>query len=78
MQYLTSLFAALIAFVLLKWMCKKAKNGRIFTKLSFVSFQRLLLENDLPIDWKSELAVVIKNDQTIHGIGLSNFGYQHL
>ena len=68
------LFAALIAYVLLKWLYSKTSEGRVFEKISFISFQRKLLKDNLPIDWRSEMAVVLKKHKNSHGISLSNFG----
>lgn len=68
------LFAALIAYVLLKWLYTKTSAGRVFEKMSFVSFQRKLLKDNLPIDWRSEMAVVLKGHKNFQGIILSNFG----
>ncbi|MFT8320722.1 MAG: IS4 family transposase [Bacillus sp. (in: firmicutes)] len=68
------LFATLIAYVLLKWLYSKTLKGRIFKKISFASFQRQWLEDSLPIDWRSEIAVVLKNYRETQGISLSNFG----
>ncbi|MED1564300.1 IS4 family transposase, partial [Alkalihalobacillus alcalophilus] len=68
------LFAALITYVLLKWLYTKASKGRVFKRISFVSFQRKLLENNLPIDWHSEIAYMLKNYRAFQGSGLSNFG----
>ncbi len=68
------LFAALITYVLLKWLYTKTAEGRVFKRLSFVSFQRKLLDHNLPIDWHSEMAYFLKNYRTFQGIGLSNFG----
>ena len=68
------LFTALIAYVLLKWLYTKTSEGRIFEKMSFISFQRKLLKDNLPIDWCSEMAVVLKKYKNSQGISLSNFG----
>ncbi|RSK42568.1 IS4 family transposase [Bacillus canaveralius] len=68
------LYAALIAFVLLKWLYDCSSKGSIFTKLSFISFQRKWFECALPIDWASEMALVISKYSTNNGIGLSNYG----
>ncbi|HHY71915.1 MAG TPA: IS4 family transposase [Bacillus bacterium] len=54
------LFAALIAYVLLKWLYSKTAEGRIFKKLSFISFLRQLQKDNLPIDWRSEMAVIFQ------------------
>lgn len=68
------LFSALIAYVLLKWLYTKTSKERIFEKLSFISFQRKLLEGNLPIDWQSEMTIVLKKYEYFHGLSLSNFG----
>lgn len=62
------LFAALIAYVLLKWLYSKTSEGRVFKKLSFISFQRQLLKDNLPIDWRSELALVLKKHKRTQGV----------
>lgn len=67
------IFAALIAYVLLKWLYSKTSESRVFKKLSFVSFQRQWLKGNLPIDWLSEIAVILKNYKELQGISLSNF-----
>ncbi|MDQ0219274.1 IS4 transposase [Peribacillus cavernae] len=68
------LFAALIAYVLLKYLYERTSKGRIFKKISFVSFQRLWFSDQLPIDWASELAMIIRKISRNDGMGLSNFG----
>lgn len=68
------LFSALIAYVLLKWLYSKTAQGRVFKKLSFTSFQRKLREDNLPIDWHSELALVLKKYKDSQGISIPNFG----
>lgn len=68
------LFAVLIAYVLLKWVYSKTSQGRIFEQLSFTSFQRKLREDSLPIDWCSEMAVVLKKYKDFQWTGLPNFG----
>jgi IS4 transposase len=68
------LFAALIAYVLLKWLYSKISKGRVFKKLSFISFQRQLRKDNLPIDWRSEMAVILKMYKESQGVSLSNFG----
>ncbi len=68
------LFPALIAYVLLKWLYSKTAQGRVFKKLSFTSFQKKLREDNLPIDWYSELALVFKKYKDSQGRSLPNFG----
>jgi hypothetical protein len=57
------LFAALIAYVLLKWLYSKTSEGRVFKNLSFIS-----LKDNLPIDWRSELALVLKKHKRTRGV----------
>jgi hypothetical protein len=68
------LFAALIAYVLLKWLFSKTSEGRVFKKLSFISFQRQLLKGNLPIDWRFEMTIILEKHNKSQGIQLSNFG----
>ncbi|MFZ3589256.1 transposase [Bacillus sp. DJP31] len=68
------LFAALMAYVLLKWLYSKTAEGRVFTKLSFISFQRKLLIDNLPIDWRSEMAVFLMKRKKSQGINMYIFG----
>ena len=68
------LFAALIAYVLIKWLYDRTAKSRIFMKLSFISFKRKVIANDLPLDWVSEMTRIIKNASVYDGIRLSNFG----
>lgn len=62
------LFAALIAYVLLKWLYKNMKNKKVFHALNFAQFHRRLLHNELPIDWLSELVTFLKEYFIIYGI----------
>lgn len=68
------LFAALITYVLLKWLYTKTSERQVFKTVSFVTFQRQLVGNNLPIDWQSEMSTFLKNYVTFQGISLSNFG----
>jgi hypothetical protein len=68
------LFAALIAYVLLKWLFSKTSEGRVFKKLSFISFQRQLLKGNLPIDWRFEMTIILEKHNKSQGMRLSNFG----
>jgi IS4 transposase len=61
------IFAALIAYVLLKYLYSKTSESRVFKKLSFVSFQRQWLKGNLPIDRLSEIAVILKNYKGLQG-----------
>ncbi len=42
--------------------------------LSFIPFQRKLLKNSLPIDWHSEMMVVLKKYAYFQKRGLYNYG----
>lgn len=61
------LFAALIAYVLLRWMFQGA--SRIFDSkvISFVSFQRQLIENQLSKDWMKALSQFLKKTPWLWG-----------
>lgn len=54
------LYAALIAYVLLRWLYQHASNGPVINGLAFITFTRLLLAHNLPMDWASEIAVTLK------------------
>lgn len=64
------LFAALIAYVLLKWLYKNTENKKVFQVLSFAQFHRKLLHDELPIDWASELVVFLKEYFSFYRISL--------
>lgn len=66
------LFAALTAYVLLNWLYKNTENKKVFHMLSFSEFQRKLLHNELPIDWLSEMIVLLKDNLVFHVISLSD------
>lgn len=55
------LFAALIAYVLLIWLHQQTKSSIYRPKLSPTSFQRMLLEDTLPLIWKDALAFFLYN-----------------
>ena len=67
------MYAALIAFVLLKWLFDQTRKRRVFRPMSFVSFQHQLLQGSLPVDWHSELADFLYDYQN-NKISLYNFG----
>jgi hypothetical protein len=54
---------------------RSTKRHRVvfFKELSIVSFQRLLVKENLPIDWHSEMAAFIKNYKALQGISFPNF-----
>jgi hypothetical protein len=68
------LYAALIAYVLLRWLYDRIGVRRVFSTMSFVSFQRKFLTRQLPVDWLSEMAAFLKEYSTCHGRILSKFG----
>lgn len=68
------LFAALIAYVLLKWLYDQTAMRKVFTPLSLIAFKRQLLMGELPIDWFSEMMTFLKDYTTFHGISPSNSG----
>jgi len=70
----TQLYAALAAYVLLKWLHQQAKRAVPKPALSFVGFQRLLLQGAMPIQWRAAVAEFLYQKRTCHRISLSNFG----
>ncbi|MCP3764368.1 transposase [Domibacillus sp. A3M-37] len=67
------LYAALVAYVLLKWLFDQTRKRRVFRPMSFVSFQHQLLQGSLPVDWQSELADFLYDYQH-NRIILYNYG----
>jgi len=65
------LFAALIAYVLLKWLYKNTENKNIFHVLSFAEFHHKLMHDELPIDWVSEMAFLLKEYFSFYRTSLS-------
>ncbi|WP_243292931.1 transposase, partial [Bacillus sp. FJAT-47783] len=68
------LFAAFIAYVLLKWLYDQTAKRKVFTSLSFIKFKRKLLTGELSIDWFSEMMTFLKSYSTFHRMSLPNFG----
>ncbi|MGG3451821.1 hypothetical protein ABER98_18510 [Domibacillus aminovorans] len=60
------LFAALIAYVLLKWLYIQTKVSISRSPLSLAGFQRMLLAGALPLEWQAELAVILYHYFYIH------------
>ncbi|MFX3627985.1 MAG: IS4 family transposase [Ectobacillus sp.] len=67
------LYAALFAYVLLKWLFQQAKP-HASRDCSFASFTRMLLHNTLPVDWQGAIALVLKRIRDSQGRGLPIFG----
>lgn len=67
------LYAALIAYILLKWLFDQTKKRRVFRPMCVVSFQHQLLQCSLPLDWQSELADFLYDYQN-NRISLYNYG----
>jgi Transposase DDE domain len=61
------LYAALIAYVLIRWLFDKTKKRHIFQKLTMLSFQRLLIIDALPMDWLSEMLTFLKEYEQMTG-----------
>jgi IS4 transposase len=61
------LYAALIAYILIRWLFDKTKTRRVFQQLSMLSFQRLLIIGALPIDWFSEMMAFLKEREEMTG-----------
>ncbi len=67
------LFAAFIAYVLLRWLYNRTKK-QATSHLPFISFVRRLLSGQIPLEWKSEMGVVLFEFTRIYGRGIPNFG----
>jgi Transposase DDE domain len=61
------LYAALTAYVLIRWLFDKTKKRHVFQTLSMLSFQRLLIIDSLPIDWLSEMLSFLKEYEQMTG-----------
>lgn len=68
------LFAALIAFVLLKFLHVHGSKKKHCKPLSFTSFQRLLLCDDLPIEWRIGLKEISESQRFWSEGILYNYG----
>lgn len=62
------LFAAMIAYVILKWLHMNGGKQAYCKKLSFAEFLRMLLCDELPIEWKIGLKELIKNRSVVSEI----------
>ncbi|KYD23974.1 hypothetical protein B4113_2862 [Geobacillus sp. B4113_201601] len=67
------LFAAFIAYVLLRWLYDRTEK-RTQTTLTFISFVRRVLFGQLPLDWKSEMVAVLFEHAHFYGRSIHNFG----
>ncbi len=67
------LFAAFIAYVLLKWLYARTEK-RTKSDLTFISFVRRFLSGQLPLEWKSEMAAALFEYAQIFGRIMPNFG----
>lgn len=68
------LFAALITFVLLKFIHVQGSHKKYCKPLSFTSFQRLLLCDDLPIEWRIGLKEIDESQRFWSEGFLHNYG----
>ena len=68
------LYAALIAYVILRWLHQRTSKMHVFKRLSFITFTRHLLAQNLPVDWASEMAVMLKRWKQLYGLGMSKYG----
>jgi hypothetical protein len=60
------LFAALIAYVLLKWLHVQAQKHISRKPLSLTGFQRLLLCDDLPFEWRIALKEIVERYRLVY------------
>lgn len=70
----TQLFAALIAYVLMKGLYNQAKRAISRSFLSLAGFQRLLLCDVLPLEWQTAVTECLYRQKQLHRTSLSNFG----
>lgn len=72
----TQLYAALCAYVLLKWLHDQAANKtpEHAPHLPFVGFQRLLLCDGLPVQWQSAVAKVLHHQREMNRFYLPDSG----
>ncbi|WP_093339634.1 hypothetical protein [Salibacterium halotolerans] len=61
------LYAALITYVLLRWLYQRTSKGEVMEALSFISFTRHFPAQNLPIDWLSEMAASLKGEGSLTG-----------
>ncbi|SFO92057.1 IS4 family transposase [Salibacterium halotolerans] len=69
------LYAALITHLLLRWLYQRTSKGEVIETLSFISFTRHFLAQNLPIDWLSEMAASLKRWRQSHGTNMLNDKY---
>ena len=60
------LFAALIAYVLLKWFHVQGGKQPYCKSLSFTGFQRLLICDGLSFEWKLALKEIVERYRLVH------------
>lgn len=65
------LFAALIAYVVLKWLHVHGGKQPYCKPLSFAEFKRLLLCYALPVEWRVGLAEVVERHRRIYELNVS-------
>ncbi|MBM7649049.1 hypothetical protein JOC78_002002 [Bacillus ectoiniformans] len=53
------LFAALIAFVLIKWLYNQVISSKSVKALSLTGFQRMLLLGTLSLEWREAVALLL-------------------
>jgi IS4 transposase len=68
------LYAALLAYVVLKTLYEEGKQHRFIQSASFVSFTRQFIETQLSIEWDLVIQVFIKNYQDLYGSSVSKTG----
>lgn len=68
------LFAALIAYVLLKFLHTQGGKGTYCKPLSFAGFLRLLIWDALPVEWRLEIRETLEWQQRLVTGSLYNFG----
>nr|WP_236693054.1 hypothetical protein [Aneurinibacillus tyrosinisolvens] len=68
------LYAALLAYVVLKTLYEEGKQHPFIQSASFVSFTRQFIEAQLSIEWQLIIQTFIKNYRDLYGIILPKTG----
>ena len=68
------LYAALIAYLILKVLNEERKTARFVSPVSFVGFTRQLIEGQLQVEWELSIQRFLKNYVDLYGSSLSKNG----
>jgi IS4 transposase len=68
------LYAALLAYVLLKTLYEEGNQHRFIKNVSFISFTRQFIEVQLSVEWEFVIQIFIKHYQDLYGSSLPKTG----